>query len=302
MNLNLHLLRMFAAVVENQGFSRAAAMLHVTQPAVSKAVRELEHQLDLPLIERSGGPRGIRLTEAGQALYEHARGIFAMERIALDDIRDRVDARRGRLRIGASTTVASYWLPASLSRFLAIHPDIELTLIVGNTAKIAHALVSGDLDVGFVEGRVEDTRIEVTPWKQEPLQIVVAWDSALSRRRRPSIEVLSHQTWLLRESGSGTRQVTESWLAANAIVPQRTLELGSNEAIARAVAAGAGLALLPEVVVADLVSLGRLRRLRAGIDDSISRPLLRLELANRPRPPTLRAWLMNMAVRCSGHR
>jgi DNA-binding transcriptional LysR family regulator len=107
--LNLHLLRVFAAVVEHAGFSRAAEALFVSQSAVSKALRELEHQLELPLIDRSGG-RGVRLTEGGQALYRHARGIFALERAALEEVRERVGLRRGGLRIGASTTVAAYWL------------------------------------------------------------------------------------------------------------------------------------------------------------------------------------------------
>lgn len=291
MHLNLHLLRMFATVVEQQGFSRAAEVLHVSQSAVSKAVRELEHQLDLPLVERGGGARGVRLTDAGQALYEHARGIFAMERIALDDVRDRVGARHGRLRIGASTTVAGYWLPPALSRFLAQHPGIELALVVGNTEEIGRAVVDGTLDVAFVEGAVDDARIEATPWQHEPLQVVVAQDSPLAGRRRPTVEALARQTWLLREHGSGTRQVAQAWLAAQGIAPQRTVELGSNEAIARAVASGAGLALLPAVVVADLLTLGRVRVLRVGDGAIFTRPLYRLELANRPRPPALRALL-----------
>src|SRR3546814_6140470 len=104
--MNLHRLRMFMAVVEHQGFSRAAEALHVSQPAVSKAVRELEHQLGLSLVERGGARgRGVVLTDNGQSLHQHARAIFALERTAMADIRERMALRSGVLRVGASTTV-----------------------------------------------------------------------------------------------------------------------------------------------------------------------------------------------------
>ncbi|TWI06060.1 DNA-binding transcriptional LysR family regulator [Luteimonas cucumeris] len=294
MHLNLHLLRMFQAVVEQQGFSRAAEVLHVSQSAVSKGIRELEYQLDLPLIERSAG-RGVRLTDGGQALYEHARGIFAMERAAAEDVRDRVGLRKGRLRVGASTTIAGYWLPTQLAQFTQRHPDIGFELVVGNTAEVGRAVIDCRVDVGFVEGTVDDPRIAATLWKHESLQVAVATASPLGRQRRPSVAELSRQTWLLRESGSGTRQVAQSLLRSRAIAPRRTIEIGSNEAIARAVAAAAGVALLPAVVIADLVAMGRVRTLGMGQDDDIQRPLFRLELADRPRSPALQAFVARMA-------
>lgn len=293
-HLNLHLLRLFAAVVEHDGFSRAADTLFLTQSAVSKGVRELERQLELPLIDRSspdGGRRGVRLTDGGEALYRHARALFAMEKAALEDVRDRVGLHQGRLRIGASTTVAGYWLPPALARFVAKHPAIELTLQVGNTAGVADAVATGVLDVGFVEGGVDDPRLRATRWREEPLQLVAAADDPLAERKRPTPTALSARTWLLREPGSGTRQVAQAWLQAEGITPRRTLEVGSNEAIARAVAEGAGLAILPAAVVADPLAAGRLRTLHAPGKRALVRPLFRLELAHRPRPPALEAFL-----------
>jgi len=293
-HLNLHLLRLFAGVVEHRGFSRAADALFVTQSAVSKGVRELERQLDLALLDRSspdGGRRGVRLTEAGEALYRHARALFAMEKAALEDVRDRVGLQRGRLRIGASTTVAGYWLPPAVARFAAAYPAIELTLQVGNTAGVAEAVATGALDVGFVEGVVDDTRLRTERWREEPLQLVTAADDPLADRKRPAPATLSARTWLLREPGSGTRQVAQAWLQAEGVTPRRTLEIGSNEAIARAVAEGAGLAILPAAVVADPLAAGRLRALHAPGKRALVRPLFRLELAQRPRPPALEALL-----------
>lgn len=293
--LNLHLLRVFVAVVEHEGFSRAAQALFVSQSAVSKAVRELESQLDLPLIDRSAG-RGVHLTDAGQALYQHARGIFALERAALEDVRERVGLRRGGLRIGASTTVAAYWLAEAFARHAARYPQLDSALVVGNTGEIADALVDCRIDVGFVEGPAHDGRIVATRWREEPLQAVVWTSSPLGAQRRASAKQLAAQRWLVREPGSGTREVAQGLLRARGIEPaQTTLEIGSNEAIARAVAAGAGVAILPAAVVADLIAVGKLRPLRLPAGPPLQRPLYRLELVNRPRSPALEAFLAQLA-------
>lgn len=289
--MNLHLLRVFMAVVEHQGFSRAAEALHVSQPAVSKAVRELEHQLGLPLVERGAArSRGVVLTDHGQSLHQHARAIFAMERAAIADVRDRVGLRKGSLRVGASTTVAGYWLPPHVATFVQRHPGVDFELQVGNTAGIGHAIAEGRIDVAFVEGVVDDPGIVATAWRDEPLQVVVAADAKLGAHRRASVAELARQPWMLREAGSGTRQVAQRVLRSHGIKPARVIELGSNEAIARAVAAGAGVALLPEIVVRDLVAMQRVRILRLAGDAGILRPLYRLELANRPRAPALQAF------------
>lgn len=295
MHLNLHLLRMFKALVDHQGFSRAAEHLFVTQSAVSKGIRELEHQLDLPLIERQGARAGIRLTDSGRALYEHARAIFAMEQAAAEDMRERIGLRRGRLRIGASTTIAAYWLPTSIARFAQANAHIELKLVVGNTARIGQSIIDGDLDVAFVEGAVEDVRIEASVWRREPLRVIAAHTSTLGAQRRPTAAQLASQTWLMREAGSGTRQVAQDFLDARGIMPQRTIELGSNEAIAQAVAEGAGISLLPAAVVADLVAIKRVRSVTATTGVDLTRPLYRLELAGRPRPPALQAFVEMLA-------
>lgn len=296
--MNLHLLRSFLTVVETQSYSRAAQALFVSQSAISKAVRELEHQLDLPLVERGAEgktPRGVVLTEHGRAVFEHARALFALERAASEDVRDRVELRQGRLRIGASTTVAAYWLPRTIAAFARRHPRLELELVVGNTDEISRALIDCRIDVGYVEGGVDDARIAASLWRTEPLCLIAAaadGEATPTRRKRMSPAALAAHTWLLREHGSGTRQAAQTWLDAQGLVPARTIEIGSNEAIARAVAAGAGIALLPETVVADLLAMGRLRCIAlAGDGDAVTRPLYRLELVNRPRAPALRAFL-----------
>lgn len=293
MTMNLHLLRLFVAVAEAGSFSRAAEKLHLSQPAVSKGLRELEHQLDLVLIERSsgatrgaGGARGLRLSEAGTALLAHARGIFALERAALDDVRARVGVQRGTLTVGASTTVASYWLPPYIAAFCQAYPAVLPRVMVGNTQWVCEQLLDCNVDLALVEGQVEDEQIEVSNWKSDPLAIVAAMDSALPRRS-VSAAMLARQNWILREPGSGTRQATEALCAANGIDARPWMEMASNEAIARTVAAGVGISLLPRVVVADMLALGSLRELRLS-GAALSRPLYRLGLKARPLVPAAR--------------
>ena len=294
--MNLHLLRIFSAVAEHRSFSRAASALCISQPAVSKAVRQLEHQLDLALIERgaggSRGVRGVRLTESGRALFEHARGIFALERAATEEVRARVGLKRGRLAVGASTTIAGYWLPPYAAQFARQVPAAQLQFRVGNTQTVGAALIGCEIDLALVEGQVNDERIAAIHWRDDELQIITHALAALARRRRPTLEELNAQAWLLREPGSGTREVTDRVMRAQRIEPERTIEFGSNEGIARAVAAGLGVAMLPARVVRELVRMGEVKALTLTdpVAGSLLRPLYLLQLKERPPSPLAREF------------
>src|SRR5215471_16304613 len=120
--MNLHHLRLFAAVVDHGGFTKAAAALNLSQPAISKSLKELEAELNLTLIDRSG--RSIRLTDAGRALHARARELFGVERVAERELRELRGLKRGVLRIAASTTIATYMLPRYLGRFHTRHPGV----------------------------------------------------------------------------------------------------------------------------------------------------------------------------------
>ena len=294
--MNLHLLRIFAAVAEHRSFSRAASGLFISQPAVSKAVRQLEHQLDLALIERgpggTRGVRGVRLTESGQALFEHARGIFALERAAAEEVRARVGLKRGRLVVGASTTIAGYWLPRYIGRFAREVPAVELQVRVGNTLTIGRALIDCEIDLALVEGQVSDERIVASHWRDDELQIIAHPEAPFGRRRRVTLPELNAQPWLLREPGSGTREVTDRMMRAQRFEPQRTIEFASNEGIARAVAAGLGVAMLPACVVSELVRMGEVRVLMQSRSSgaALLRPLYLLQLRQRPPSPLAREF------------
>jgi len=291
MPLNLHLLRLFFEVANHGSFSRAADALFISQSATSKGVRELENQLGLPLIDRSPkarSERGLRLTPEGQALYEHARGIFALERAAVDDMQERLGLLRGSVTLGASTTVAAYWLPPYLAAFARQFPHIDLHLNVGNTHRISQGLLDCKVDLAVVEGAVELEGVESEYWRSDGL-VIVAPNTADLGNCRADAERLSAHTWLLREPGSGTREAAERLLEEQRLKPDRCIELGSNEGIAHCVALGMGVALLPRVVVQDLLALGKLKTVATSGDQEFQRPLFRLRRARRPLSPAAQA-------------
>ncbi len=259
MALNLNSLRLFLAVATHRGFSRAARMTGVSQPAISKAVRLLEQQSGTQLLVRS--PSGVVLTDAGTLLVEHARALFAEERAAEERLDSLRGLRRGTLRVGASTTLAAYFFPPILGELHRAHPGIDLQLLSGNARTIVGAVLDHQVELGLVEGPVRDGRLEVRPWREDILHVVVAPGHRLARNRRVTGPQLMEEVLLIREEGAGTRVVMEAALRRRRWSPRRVFEINSTEAIKGMVAAGIGWALLSTRAVRDDVALGRLRTL-----------------------------------------
>ncbi len=278
MTLNLHALRVFAAVVDHGGFTRAAAALHLSQPAVSKAVATLEREIGVSLLERDR--RRVLLTEAGTALHERARELFAVERAAEEELRALRGLEGGVLRIGASTTIATYYLPPVLGGFHAAHPRVRLRVTSANTREIARLLLQRSLDVALVEGPVHHPRIVVTPWRDDELVLISRPDHPLASRARIGISALAGEPFIVRERGSGTREETEVALRERGIAPPVALVLGSSEAIKQGVIAGIGLAVLSRAAVADQLHAGVLVALRVR-DWKVTRTLSALHLRGR---------------------
>ncbi|MAK55208.1 MAG: LysR family transcriptional regulator [Pusillimonas sp.] len=294
MKLNLHLTRIFFTVVRENSFSKAAKVLFVSQPAVSKAVRELESQLGLDLLERTAGGQTkngkLRLTDSGRALYARAREIFALEQLAVNDLEEHLSASKGRLTIGASTTVASYWLPPLLARYKEGHEDVALRVVVGNTESICHDLKEYRIDLAVIEGTTEDPLILSKDVLTEKLNLIAPACFQLSTNQHDAMAQLNSAVWLVRERGSGTRTVTESLLQANHIVPSGTIEFGSNEGIARAVSHGLGVAMLPNVVTQELAELGRIKTLAPPFLPEFQRKLKLLTRVNSTLSPVAEAF------------
>lgn len=274
--MNLHLLRIFVTVVEASSFSRAADRLGISQPATSKAVKELESQLDTVLLDRQG--KGFRPSEPGRALYDYGRAIFALEREADEAVRSYYTLERGQLVIGASTTIATYWLPPCLVAFHARHPGIAISVVSANTRHITEELLECRIDVALVEGEVADPRVDIRPWRSEEMIVVAPREAPGEAVAGAAPET---RTWVMRERGSGSRAAAERILAEAGVMAPQVVEVGSNEAIVQAVAAGIGLGLVPRICARDQLALGRVRRYALG-GGPYTRQLYRMRLPQRP--------------------
>ncbi|HVE36424.1 MAG TPA: LysR substrate-binding domain-containing protein [Gemmatimonadaceae bacterium] len=258
MKMNLHHLRLFAAVVEQGGFTNAARTLRLSQPAISKSLNELERQLHVSLLER--GARGVRLTEAGRALYGRARELFGVERVAERELRELRGLKRGTLRVAASTTIATYMLPPVLGRFHMRHPSVRIRATSSNTRSVLRLLLESRTDVALVEGPISHDAVEVIPWREDELVVIAHPDHplALAPQSNVGVEHLMRETVLVREPGSGTREVAERALALHGVRLRRTMRLGGTEAIKQGVAAGLGVAIVSRAAAADQITLGRI--------------------------------------------
>lgn len=278
MALNLHHLRLFAAVVDHGGFTRAAQALNLSQPAISKSLNELEKQLHVELLDRGG--RAVQLTGAGRALYERARELFGVERNAERELRELRGLKRGVLRVGASTTIATYLLPPYLGRFHLRHPGVRILASSANTRTIARLLLESRIDVALVEGPVEHPRIETYPWRDDELVVIAPPDHPLLARQPIDAELLATAAFLVREPGSGTRAVTERALTVHGIRLTNTMRVGGTEAMKQGVAAGLGLAIVSRAAAADQLALGKIAILPV-VGLAIRRALTRLRLHDR---------------------
>ena len=287
MTLNLHHLRVFSVVAECGSFTRAAVALRVSQPAVSKSVQELERQVALPLFERAG--RASRLTAAGEALSAHARELFSVEASAEEALRALRGLEHGSLRIGASTTIATYMLPPILARFREAHPGVVVRVVSANTRAIARRVLERHLDIALVEGPVAHARLEAIAWRDDELVLIAHPDHPLARRRRVEAAGLRGERFIVRETGSGTREVGARALAALGVTLTAALQLGSTEAVQQGVAAGLGIAIVSRAAAADLLALGRVTvvRLRGVV---LRRTLSELRLRGRSASVAARAF------------
>lgn len=251
-------LRVFVAVAERQHVTQAAKALNMTQSAASSAITALERRYDVRLFDRVG--RGIELTAAGVAFFPEARRIVESVRGAEQALRDLGSLRGGTLRLTASQTIASYWLPAVLRVFQARHPGVTVDVSLGNTEQAAERVHNGLAELGFVEGAVDDPALSHRAVGQDRLVLVQAGPAPATIDE----SWMRAAAWVTREGGSGTRSSFAAALAARGIDADTlpvTLVLPSNEAVRTAVEAGMGVAALSTLVVAAAIHAGTLHRL-----------------------------------------
>lgn len=198
-------LQVFHTVARRLSFTKAAEELYITQPAVTRHIHELEHHFKLKLFQRSGNK--IHLTPAGKTLLQHSETLLAEYRNLEFDMNALAEKHSGKLRIGASTTVAQYVLPPILASFRQKFKDVAVTLTSGNTEQIENALVSDAIDVGIIEGRSKSKSLQYTPFLRDEIVLVTSIQFPAVRKETIRPEELKTVPLLLREPGSGTLEV-----------------------------------------------------------------------------------------------
>ena len=260
--ITLRQLEIFLAVSGSGHVTRASQTLHLSQSAASMAIAQLERQLDTPLFERRG--RSLKLTERGRLLATEARELLARVQALPTLLSGAGEALRGELRITASQTAGCYLLAPAIAAFARAHPQTRVHCHIGNTAVAVQALLAHEADVGYVEGRVSQPDIVATAWQRDRLEIVVGRDSPQARLRKLDANKLRDLPWIMRESGSGTRELLDQAVRTAGLDPlPATQTFNDAEAVKEAVIQGHGAACLPLLAIADDLREGRLVALRA---------------------------------------
>jgi DNA-binding transcriptional LysR family regulator len=246
MHITLRQLRIFEAVARHSSISRAANELHLTQPAVSMQMKQLEEQIGLPLLEQIG--KRLFLTEAGLELRVHAQRFAAQThdlKIAMDQFRG---LQRGFLGLAVVST-ANYFLPPLIANLSARHPGMRISLQVGNRESVLAALAENRTDIAITGLPPEDADLVAVPFKDNPLVVIAAPKHRLANVGPISMQHLARETFVAREPGSGTRAVIERHFAAKGVDYSPGCEFNTNEAIKQAVQAGLGLGVVSQQTI-----------------------------------------------------
>ena len=258
--ITLRQLRTFKTVADLSSFSLAAQRLKLSQPSISYQVKELEEALGLPLLDRLG--KRVQLTEAGTLLYGYARRMLDVlddATVALEEMRG---IKRGTLRVGASTTVGIYLLPAALGAFKKLHPGLVISLEIGTRARVQEQVLGNELDLAVVGPALKDPGLAIIPFLSDELVVIAPAGHPLAGRRGLTLKDLAGEPFVMREAASGSRWSLEKAARKDGVKLQVAMELGSNGAIKHAVESGLGLAVISRFACALEVSSGRLVELQ----------------------------------------
>lgn len=253
-------LNVFYTVAKRLSFTKAAAELYITQPAVTKHIQELEHHFGTALFDRRGNQ--ISLTAAGELFLRHAETIIATYRQLAFDMNALKGEPAGTLRLGASSTVAQYVIPPVLARFHEQSADVSIALLSGNTEQIEQQLLNNDIDLGLVEGRTHHRDIRYTPFVKDELVLICRADHPLADRDEITLDELRAVPIVLRERGSGSLEVIEHALrSAGLRLTELTVEmqLGSTESIKSYLSSSRCMAFVSVFAVQDELRAGTLK-------------------------------------------
>ncbi|MBE0465998.1 MAG: LysR family transcriptional regulator [Candidatus Desulforudis sp.] len=274
--MNLNYLETFVMVAKHKSFSRAAKLLSLTQPAVSKHIAMLEAHYGTKLVNRTS--RRVELTDAGIVLYHFAGRIISITQRAKEEISSFAEEVKGRLAIGASSIPGHYLLPRLISEFKKEYPLVDVSLEVSNTGKIINRLREEAIHIGVVGAPIDCTEITCTAFINDELVLIIPTGHPLTTRKEVAADDLVGEKMIVREHDSGTRRVIEEKLEG-AGVPLDSLqiagEFGSTESVLAAVEAGLGISFVSRWAAENAAKNGRIElRTLKGLDLSRSLHLI----------------------------
>ncbi len=281
--MELRHLRYFEAVARHSHVTRAAAELHIAQPALSKQISQLEQELGVALFDRIG--RNVRLTEAGESLLPHVHAILTQVEAARAEMAERVGLRRGRASVGTPPTVGTQLLPRALADFNRAYPGIELRLHEAGIQTLLGLLETGTVDVAVVTLPVNDPSLTIVPLFSEDLMIAVGREHRLAHHTNVTITELQNESWLLSPENYELRDATLSACRRAGFTPRIVLDGGEMDTLLRLVAAGMGIALIPRLALQNNFDLVSLRL----IDQAPQRSLGLVWRGDRTASPAARA-------------
>jgi DNA-binding transcriptional LysR family regulator len=256
-------LNIFKEVVEHKSFSLAARAVALTQPTVSSHIKELENHFGCRLLDRLG--REVLPTRAGELLYTHAKKILAQFSETESAMAGFLGNISGRLDIGGSTIPGTYILPRVIGRFLAHHENVNISLIVGDTAQIVENIIDSKLEFGVVGARSESGRIVQTRLIEDDMRLIVPADHQWAHKDQVSLSMMLAEPFIIREAGSGTRKSLQQRLGEmGGDIGQLNIvaEMGSTAAVIQGIKYRVGISILSPVAVSDELAAGTLKALR----------------------------------------
>jgi len=287
--MNFNQLRIFYSVARNNSVTLAAKELFLTQPAVSIQIHLLEEDHSVKLFNRSG--KGITITEEGKLLLSYAERIFNLSDEMEEALWQMKSLDRGRLKIGSSRTIGSYYLPQLFEIFKLKYPHIEIQMDISNSSRVIEEILSFQNDIGFIGIDYFHKNLVLKPFIKERLVLITPTDYELTHKKAISYKDLNGQKMIMREKGSGTMELIKQELIKNKVSVETVMELGSNEAIKRAVEAGVGVSIISNNVVKREKDQGRIKVLHFSSNKDIIRYFYIIYHKNKYLSDLLKAFL-----------
>jgi DNA-binding transcriptional LysR family regulator len=255
--MNLNQLRVFHAVAKALSFTHASRELNLTQPGISKHIKSLEDHYGTRLFDRLG--KKVALTQAGEILLQTTNKVFHLVAESELRIKELKGLAGGRLCVGASITIGAYILPEALVQFRRKYPAIEIKVETALSSAVVDKVLNNALEVGFVGHCAPDTRLIITPFKVDQMLLIVPAGHKWSGRKSVGLRELVDQPFLLSKSGSGTGKIIEDLLGREGVKLNNITELGTTEAVKRAVEASLGISIVAKHVVSRELSSGAIQ-------------------------------------------